>query len=83
MQVAKAIQDLCSRTLSKQNGALSMNWIQGVPLYSFLTERSEPYDDVWNISGDKLIQNWLSLFRELKISEARRHIKADNLMLVH
>ena len=79
MEVAKAVQGLCSKTVAGRSGALSMNWIQGIPIFSFLAERSEPYDDVRNMSRDKLVSNWHFLTQECKLNEARRHIKNVNL----
>ncbi len=79
-EIADAIKELCCARAVKKDGLASMDWVYGIPLYSFLTDTFVPYDDVCSIQDVHLIQNWHLVKDKFRLVNVRTKI-ANNVSL--
>ena len=76
--IAEAVKSLLCASASDKSGALSMDWIHGIPLYSFLTDQFAPYDDISKIRVASLTFIWDHLGTELKMKEIKRKFRVEH-----
>ncbi len=79
-EVAEAVKELCCAGAAGKSGASSMDWISGIPLYSFLTGTFVPYEDVCSKCDDFLVSNWNFLRDKFELKNVRTKIENDNLL---
>ncbi|XP_064404373.1 E3 ubiquitin-protein ligase RNF213-like isoform X3 [Halichondria panicea] len=89
-EVAEAVRNIClaSATNKGAGGTLSMDWIHGIPLYSFLTETFEPNEDGRSRQEGTLAKRWfllrdkfsLTFIRKKFETKKSRHINFKYLM---
>ncbi len=77
-EVAEAVRKLVRANTVDKGDALSMDWIYGIPLYSFLTNTFEPYEDVCTRRDKALAESWNTLKEKFKLTDVRRKWKAEN-----
>ncbi len=73
---------MASATNKGAGGALSMDWIYGIPLYSFLTETSEPNEDGRSRQEETLAKMWFLLRDRFSLTYIRTKFKAEKFRQV-
>ena len=63
---------MASATNKGAGGALSMDWIHGIPLYSFLTETFEPNEDGRSRQEGTLAKRWFLLRDKFSLTFIRK-----------
>ena len=81
--VAEAVRNLCCASVAERTGALSMDWLCGIPLYSFLTGKYEPYDDVCSTSDAALAERWSEMKNKFKLGEIKKKFESEKSKYVY
>lgn len=77
-----AIKKLLSFLSTKKTRALSLDWIFGIPLYSFLAGKFEPYEKLTSQTNEMLNESWTFLENHFQTVEKRRLFRAEDAKYV-
>ena len=50
----------------------SFEWMYGLPLFNFMMEFSEPYENICSIKDEKLAENWTQMNRRFALKDKRK-----------
>ncbi len=77
------MRKICCARAANKDGAISMDWIYGIPLYSFLTDTSEPNEDVCSRQEKRLTKRWCFLQDKFHLTDIRKKFEGDKLRQVN
>ena len=73
--IAEATKELSLVCAAASNGVLKMDWMYGIPLYSFLTDQFIPNESICSKSDQSLTSLWTHLSEKFYLKRARKKFR--------
>ena len=76
--IAEATRNLSLVSAAARHGVLEMDWMFGIPLYSFLTDRFTPFEGICNKGDVSLTSLWSLLRVKFNLKKARKKFRDES-----
>ena len=74
----KELRESVYKLMRSKENTTAVEWMFGLPLYNFLMEHSEPYDNICTSSDGKLAENWSMLFKNFSMQNTRKKLASNS-----